>query len=230
MDKDLNYNTLKNTAHNLGASLFGVAKLTPEDKKDFLLGKNIVEGLDFGISIGYGLSQKILDTIYDRPNKIYFFHYRLVNQLLDFISLKIVSYIQEKNYQALPIPASQIIDWENQKGAVSHRKIAYLAGQGEVGKNNLLVSPLFGSQVRFATILTNIPLTYNTPIENNCGKCRLCIDICPAKAISERREDFDKNKCFEQLKKFSKEEGISQYICGLCVKICKSKNRAFDKL
>jgi epoxyqueuosine reductase QueG len=124
-------------------------------------------------------------------------------------------------YEALPIPASQIIDWENQRAHLSHKMIALRAGIGWIGRNNLLVHPEYGAKIRLATILTDLPLKENRKIEGGCGSCRNCIEICPASALKDSYKDYDKETCLERLKYFSKAYGIGQYICGLCVKVCR---------
>lgn len=218
-----NYKILQDLAYSEGASLFGVAYVK-NIVDEFLLPKGIKEKFEFAISIGFRLSKSVLDTLTDRPNQIYYFHYQRVNQLLDNIALKLTSYIQSKGYQALPIPASQVVDWQNLKGVVSHIKIANLAGLGWIGKNNLLVNPKYGSQVRYATILTDISLSADKPfLENKCGNCKECIKICPAKAIGEYT--FNLAACIEKLKEFMKTEKIGQMICGLCIKVCSGEER-----
>jgi epoxyqueuosine reductase QueG len=219
MGKDKNYNKLKEIAFANGMMLFGVANVS-SIREEFLLPKEVAANLPFGISIGYVLSKAVLDTIVDAPNQLYFFHYQRVNVLLDETALKLTAYIQSLGYYALPIPASQIIDWERQRAQLSHKKVALLAGLGWLGRNNLVVSPLYGSQVRLATVLTNLPLLEDKPIEGGCGACNKCISACPAKAIKERVQEFDALKCFEQLKEFKKKYNLGQYICGLCVKVC----------
>lgn len=218
-----NYKILQDLAYKESASLFGVAYIK-NIRNEFLLPKEIKEKFEFAISFGFRLSKPIIDTLIDRPNQFYYFHYQRVNQLLDNIALKLTSYIQSKGYQALPIPASQVIDWQNLKGTVSHRKIANLAGLGWIGKNNLLINFKFGAQVRYATILTDIPLDADKPfLENRCGNCKECIRICPAKAISEYT--FNIAACIEKLREFMKTEKIGQMICGLCVKACSGESK-----
>jgi len=220
VDKNKNYNNeVKKIVLSNGITLFGVANVS-SIHDEFLLPKEVTDNLPFGISIGYVLSKAVLDTIIDAPNQLYFFHYQRVNMLLDETALKLTAYIQSLGYLALPIPASQIIDWEKQRAQLSHRKIAVLAGIGWLGRNNLVVSPLYGAQVRFATVLTNLPLLEDKPIEKDCGVCTKCISVCPAKAIKEKVTDFDALRCFEQLKEFKKKHNLGQYVCGLCVKVC----------
>ena len=68
------------------------------------------------------------------------------------------SAIQDLGYQAIPIAASQIVDWKTQKAYLSHKHVARAAGLGWIGRNNLLVNEQFGSRIRLVTILTEIPL------------------------------------------------------------------------
>jgi len=217
MDRKTNYQKLKDLVFQEGVSLFGVADIQ-EIRNDFLFPKEVGEKFDFAISLGYRLSQSVLATLIDRPNQIYFFHYQRVNIFLDTVALKITESIQNQGYQALPIPASQIVDWENLKGHLSHKQIAYLAGLGWRGRSGLSVNPQYGSQVRYVTILTNYPLTTNHPLESSCGECKNCLPVCPAGAIGEN--SFSLEKCYEKLKEFRKNEKISQHICGICVKVC----------
>ncbi|MCJ7704167.1 MAG: epoxyqueuosine reductase, partial [Desulfobacterales bacterium] len=166
-------------------------------------------------------SDSILEGIEDAPTSHYFHHYQRVNILLDTIGLIVSSTIQEKGYRAMPIAASQIVDWKNQKGHLSHKHLARAAGLGWIGRNNLLVNEKFGSRIRLVTLLTDLPLEANSLLGKDCGSCRACIKVCPAEAIKERPEDFDHLRCYEQLKTFTKTLHFSHNICGICVKACR---------
>ncbi len=217
-----NNKLLKDIAFAQGISLFGVAKITDGIKQNVIqISPRILEDLSFAISLGFRLSDKVIDDIKDHPTQLYLHHYRQVNYLLDRVALIISNFIQSQGYQALPIPASQVIDWENQRGHLSHKLIASEAGLGWIGRNNLLVTPNWGARVRLVSILTNMPLQPTRRSSRNCGNCYRCIEVCPAGAIKQRKEDFDHLACFEQLKKFRKEYNIPHYICGICVKACK---------
>lgn len=219
MDKNKNYSALKKFCQGLGIDLFGVADIS-KIKKDFMLSQGLLEKFDKAISLGVRLSQGILEEIESAPTRLYFHHYRTVNAFLDQVALKVSNYIQKKNYFSLPIPASQIIDWQNQKAHLSHKQIGYLAGLGWIGRNNLLVNKDLGSQFRLVSILTDMPLKVDRPTKEDCGKCMVCVTICPAQAIKENPLDFDYFKCFEKLKDFQKLRLVEQYICGICVKAC----------
>lgn len=221
MSKEVeNYRKLKELILNTGASVFGVAALNEELKRSFLMPYEVVASLNYGISFGVALSKKILSTLTDGPNQLYYFHYQRTNVLIDSIALQITAIIQKEGYDALPIPASQIADWENQRGHLSHRKIAYNAGLGWWGKNNLIINPTYGAAVRYGTVLTDLPLVADTPLPEtqNCGSCSRCVELCPAGAI--KNDFFDEDLCKEKLKEFTRTLKIGQMICGVCVKAC----------
>ena len=216
---------LEKFSKDLGISLFGIAYVKAI-KKEFLFSNETLKDLDYTISLGLRLSDGILEDITNFPTKIYYHHYRQANAILDQIAFKVSNFIQDKGYKALPVPASQIVDWEKQTAHLSHKKIGEMAGIGFIGRNNLLVNSDLGSRFRLVTILTNMPLEPDQKLKDSCYECRACISICPAGAIKEKKEDFDHIKCFEKLKEFRDKRLVDQFICGVCVKACKGKTSA----
>ncbi|MGA2465481.1 MAG: reductive dehalogenase domain-containing protein [Thermodesulfobacteriota bacterium] len=229
MPETKNTEKLKALCRQWGGSLFGVADLRTFKREEILLPPPLIDQLSFGISIGYHLSDAILEGIENQPTPLYFHHYQRANILLDTIGLILNSMIQDLGYQAISIPASQLVDWKNQRGHLSHKHVARAAGLGWIGRNNLLVNEKFGSRIRLVTILTDLPLTADSPSSGNCGSCRVCLSVCPAGAIADRQEDFNHLRCYEQLRTFAKTLHFSHNICGICVKACqgpKSMQRA----
>jgi len=212
-----NYRTLEIYALERGIALFGVAKYDPVEARSRLSHQE-QDGLSFAISMGVRLSGQVLEGISDCPTFLYQWHYRQANFLLDRVAFQMGGIIQEMGARALPIAASQIVDWEAQTGHLSHRHVGVMAGHGWIGRNNLLVHPRFGAAVRYVTILTDLPLTVDGPVEGGCGMCRACVSVCPARAIGETAQEYDFGRCFAQLKAYRKKVG--QYICGICVKAC----------
>ena len=222
MDKNNNYSALKKICQAQGIDLFGVADINGI-KNEFQLSPKTLQNLDKAICLGVMLSRSALSEIEEAPTKLYFHHYRTVNMFLDQAALKLCNLIQKKGYSALAIPASQIVDWEKQTAHLSHKRLGVLAGLGWIGRNNLLVTGKLGSQFRLATILTNMPVKTDSPVKEDCGSCSLCVKICPAGAIKHDPAEFDHIKCFEKLKEFQKQRLVDQYICGVCVNVCKGR-------
>ena len=228
MDKKKNYAQLKKKSQELGLDLFGSAKIE-SIKKEFTVSPQVLGKVDKAISLGIRLSGLILEELQSAPTRMYFHHYRTANTFLDQAALRLSNYIQLKGYCALPIAASQIVDWQKQTAHLSHKKIAYLAGLGWIGSNNLLVNKAFGSQIRLVSILTDFPLSLDKPVTESCGDCFICLKVCPASAIKESPEQFEPIKCFEKLKEFQKQRLVDQFICGVCLNACKGKKRKNKK-
>jgi epoxyqueuosine reductase len=88
----------------------------------------------------------------------------------------------------------------------SERHVAYAANLGYFGLNEALITPL-GINVRFGSIITNIPLESSPKRENDyrskCLKdggdsCGLCVERCPVGAIS--KSGLDKSRCYTHRK------------------------------
>ena len=227
-DASENYDNLKNVAlKELSCDLFGVADIT-SIRDSFLFSDRVKNRYPRAISLGKEVLLSVLDDIQDAPTSLYFHHYRQLNVFLDRVALLLASRINAAGYLALPIAASQVIDWQNQKAHVSHKKIGQLAGLGWLGRNNLLVNPVLGSRFRLVSVLTNMPLKTDAPLAFGCGDCHRCQVVCPAGAIKETPAEFDHLACYRKLKEFRDRGLVGQYICGVCVKACYGQKSIAD--
>ncbi|HER43926.1 MAG TPA: epoxyqueuosine reductase [Candidatus Eisenbacteria bacterium] len=214
---------LRAAALGAGVDLFGTARIDEGQRSRFHDSiRDIARALPYAVSMGIRLSSPVLETVLTAPTWTYYYHYRQVNTALDQAALFIAGEIQREGYSALPVPASQILDWDLLGAHLSHREIAGLAGLGWMGRNNLLVTPRFGSQVRLVTVLTDmeLPARSGGHAGGDCGRCRACVSMCPVGAIGEDPGDFNLDRCAAQLRRFTKSEKINAMICGLCVKVC----------
>jgi len=233
-------------ARTLGADYYGVADLS--GARDFVLaqGGERVARFPRAVVMGIGLLDELVDMLADRQDavgtRLYRHHsYDVVNQALDQIALQVANTIQREGYRALPIPASKRASDELIAGVFSQKLAAHLAGLGWIGKSCLLVTPDHGPRVRWIAVLTDAPLApTGTPMESRCGKCTVCVDICPVHAFTGRpfREDeprearFDAALCDRYFKEL--EAGSGPVVCGLCLYVCpfgrKGTHRSAGKL
>jgi len=223
LQSDINFEMLESAARSRGIDLFATALIDEEHRLRFH--ESIVEiakPLPYAVSMGMRLSYPVLETVVTAPTWTYNYHYRQINIALDQTAVYIAGEIQRAGFSALPIPASQILDWERLRAHLSHREIAGLAGLGWMGRNNLLITPEFGSQVRLVTILTDmeLPARSGDHAGEDCGTCRECVKMCPVGAIDDDPANFNLDSCAAQLRRFSKSEKINTMICGLCIKVC----------
>ncbi len=215
-----NKETLRKLSRDVGLDLFGVADIT-EVRSEFRLKKELSDSFPWGVGLGRRVLGSVLDDIEDHPTTLYFHHYRQLNFFLDRAALVLAAFIQDRGARALPIPASQVIDWDKQQAHLSHKKIGRLAGLGWIGRNNLLVHPEYGSQFRLVTVLTDLPLEPDQALGGDCGSCFDCLSTCPAGAIKSSPADFDHLACFDKLKEFRRSGVVGQFICGICVRACR---------
>jgi epoxyqueuosine reductase QueG len=208
------------------ASLVGFAEMQEYLPEEFA-------ELPYGISIGVQLSMPVIDSLRSAPNKLYAYHYHVVNQYLNDLAVQIVNYLQKRKYQALPIPASLTIDWKTHEAHLSHKMVATRAGLGWIGKNALLVTQEFGPRIRLVTVLTDAPLRGKHPItESQCEDCQACIEACPVGAIHgktwnpnlERAALVDVQKCVGFIERYKSELGAP--VCGLCIQACPKGRQA----
>jgi len=112
-------------------------------------------------------------------------------------------------------------------GALVDRAVAERAGIGWSGKNCSIITPEFGSYVYLGELITNIPFAPDKPMEDECGDCRLCLDICPTGALIEGGQ-LDSQRCIAFLTQtkgmlpdeFRTHIGNRLYGCDTCQTVC----------
>jgi epoxyqueuosine reductase QueG len=199
---------------------FGVGSMVRYEKEFVGLDASVMVRFPFAISFGLVLARGIMETVKDGPNVLYLHHYRQANYRLDMTAYLLAKEIEKRGYRAMPFPASQLVDWRNQKGHVSHKRVGEISGVGWIGRNNLLIHPVYGARVRYNTVLTDMPLTAAAPLERGCEACRACINACPAGAIKERASDFDHVGCFNMVTQLKNKRNLGHHICGICIEAC----------
>jgi epoxyqueuosine reductase len=61
--------------------------------------------------------------------------------------------------------------------------MASKCGVGYYGKNAIIQHPDFGSWISLSAYVTDAELEPDNPLEGDCGKCELCLSVCPTGAI-----------------------------------------------
>ena len=224
---------LKELAHQLGADFYGVADLTPAYAEILRQGGEETASYPRAISFGIALFDSIVDRLprrhEDRSITINYLHhcYDVINLRLDIISSRLASVIQNEHYRVLPLTSKEHFDTTRICAQFSHKLAAHLAGLGWIGKSCLLVTPEVGPRARWNTVLTDAPLTPESgPMEERCGTCTECVDICPQGAFTgrafhqdESRESrYDAAKCEQYFKDAYEKSG--RVACGLCIYSC----------
>jgi len=225
------YEKIKEIAENDGIEFVGVADLSPA--RDFIqdYAQNMLDKYPKAITLGMRLLDDVVNELplkKEKPVAVNYFHaYELTNQRLDIVSYKISNLIQKEGYHVLPIPASKRCDDERIAAEFSHKLAAHMAGIGWIGKSCLLINPEAGPRVRWITVLTDAPLdATGSPMEESCGDCNKCVDICPVNAFSgrsfktdePREARYDARKCEQYFKEL--EEKGELPVCGLCIYVC----------
>lgn len=217
-----------------GIDYFGVADLGPARDAILKQGGPSVASFPKAVSIGITLPNEIVDMLprYRDRDVIVSYHrfaYDVVNDRLDATAFRIASAIQKAGFRSLPVPSSRRFDNERICAIFSNKMAAHLAGLGWIGKSCLLVTPDAGPRTRWGTILTDAPLeATGAPMEQRCGECRECVDICPQKAFTghpfrsdeEREVRYDARKCDAFFNELKAATGSNDAVCGLCLYVC----------
>lgn len=142
-------------------------------------------------------------------------------QLLSVWTFTLTNYIRKLGYDALANNNSNYV--------AAMPPLIIAAGLGEGSRLGLALNPFFGANFKSAAVLTNLPLEPDKPIDfglqKYCENCRICAEVCPAKAISFDKEKVEYNGYMTWKMDYEKHSllaVVDPYTssCGRCTNIC----------
>jgi epoxyqueuosine reductase QueG len=174
------------------------------------------------IVIGLPIHLPVLETA---PSLWYREEYRTVNTLLDQYTYRLAAFLNREGYPSVPVPrdgyGSIKVLLRHPVAFFSHRHAAVLAGLGNFGTSNTVLTPEFGPRVRFGTVFTAAVLPEDPLLETPlCTRCMRCVERCPAGALAGGdypTELTDTHACAARSADLN-----TRYLapCGICIRVC----------
>lgn len=147
--------------------------------------------------------------------------YIQTNQLIADLNAFLADRLAQAGFEAVYASATHNFDEETLMSCWSHRHVAYIAGLGHFGLNNMLITEK-GCCGRIGTLVTNAPLTptprRETPacLHRFNGSCGLCVGRCVNGSLTPH--DYDRHHCYDMLLENAdalSEIGLAD-VCGKC--------------
>jgi epoxyqueuosine reductase len=204
--------------------LWGAADLRGFSTPDDATG----QGFPFALSWAIPMNPLIMADIQHGPNQAYADEYARVNARINELAQKLAAGIRDRSFQADPLAASERTDTVAIKGVFPHKTAATRAGLGWIGRHCQLITRTFGPWIRLGTVFTDMPLPCGPPAERNfCGRCRQCVDACPAGALKGTawypglpREDLLDVRACDNWKIEHYYQYLKGHTCGICSAVC----------
>lgn len=126
--------------------------------------------------------------------------YEDTNSMFTRLNQCIVAELRRLGYDAAVSPESTVFDREKLMSNWSHRHLAWAAGLGTFGINNMLITKV-GCCGRYSTVVTNLDIEPDEPLEieyclyKKNGTCGACVKRCPSGALT--LSGYDRFKCYK---------------------------------
>ncbi len=150
--------------------------------------------------------------------------YIATNELIKQLSLHLTEVFADAGEEVVTIPATH--NWIKEKliSNWSHRHVAFIAGLGRFGLNNMLITDKgccgrVGSLITSAVIEPDVRPQVESCLYKYDGSCKKCIRKCVNEALFE--DSFDRFRCYDQLLKNVEEHKSVGYadVCGKCLTV-----------
>jgi epoxyqueuosine reductase len=210
---NLNKNEILNYMKKLGADIVGIAEYNDTTKK-LLTKEGMREKGNYKSIIIAG--RHIADPYLDMWS--YFEGMRPLSPADDFLAhiiLQACMKLEREGFHTTPLLYSSMY----LKDAACHAKL------GVIGRNNLLVTPEFGPQVRLLAFLTEAELLFDEKtLDNPCDDCDApCLKACPVNAFKSGQ--YDKDTCYSYASNNLKKISTHTFLwCRECELACPAGN------
>ncbi|MDR3076857.1 MAG: hypothetical protein LBU26_06115 [Synergistaceae bacterium] len=157
----------------------------------------------------------------DAPSALWGEAYVRTNEMAARLNDRLVEAAENLGFKAaVPRGAFRISD-EKIYSRWSQRHIAWIAGHGTFGINNMLIADQ-GSCGRYFSVVTALPVETDEPArvercmsKRDSGTCGVCVRRCPAEAFTP--DGYDRAKCMEACAGNGRKLGNPKAgVCGKC--------------
>ena len=205
-NKSLDSITIKKMINAEGIDLVGIA-----DARNLILAHPRRPATDLMPSARSAIVMAVahsLGAVYSPNIMIWTRNKMQTSRLLDETAEKIGRMLESEGFLSLPVSADkpvEIVKFNSETGErfrqtktlgfLSHKHAAVSCGMGQIGRNNLLLTPEFGPHQRLCAIITEAPLDADPGRQLDlCTKCGRCIRACPSGALT--KDGYDVDPCF----------------------------------
>jgi epoxyqueuosine reductase QueG len=225
MVNELNSETVKGYGLSAGASVVGIAS-----SKDFHLAPegfrptDVLEGCLSIIVLGSAFPK---EAILNDP-KGYIDIRNAVNERMNDIEKDVAKRIRKEGYKVKTVSGlgGKWVDGR-QRGHISLKHAAELAGLGVIGRNYLLINKRYGTLLWLGAVLTDAELAPDERARNDiCNDCNKCVEMCPSKALGNP-DSFGKEECIGTM--FKMVDRKWEINCYLCRKVCPHRFGELDR-
>jgi len=148
--------------------------------------------------------------------------YLRTNRLIRDVSAHMKTFLEDQGFPTHIIPATHNFDPKRLISDWSHRHVAFVAGLGRFGLNNMFITER-GCCGRIGSFITAAPAEPDPRRDEEAclfkhdGTCRRCVERCVNDAL--RPDDFDRHRCYEMcLINEAHYAPLGQAdVCGKCV-------------
>jgi epoxyqueuosine reductase QueG len=200
---------IKTKAKDLGASLVGLTRVTKHA---------LYEGHEaaFPAAVSLGLAMKREEMTHAPQERA------AVEVMRSYREISRVAILLAEHIRGMGFHAKAYGNPNSTE--ILHIPLAIDAGLGELGKHGSMISLEHGSNFRLAAVLTDLPFTFDEPVdvgvEDLCLVCRRCVVDCPPGAIfddkqivrGEERWYVDFDRCIPYF--------VKTYGCAICIEVC----------
>ena len=126
--------------------------------------------------------------------------YMETNRLIDDVGAHLKGYLESAGHEVATTPPTHNFDPRKLMSDWSHRHVAYIAGLGRFGLNNMLITKK-GCCGRIGSFITSLRVEPDVrPEEESClyfhdSSCQQCVERCVNDALFT--DGFDRAKCYE---------------------------------